>query len=53
MKKLEELSQQRAQQQPLEIPLIQIPIRLDIMANYQDTIQNIVVGKATRKIEMT
>ena len=31
VKKLEELSQQRAQHQSLEIPPIQIPIRLDIM----------------------
>ena len=30
VKKLEELSQQRAQQQTFEIPPIQIPIRLDI-----------------------
>ena len=30
VKNLEELSQQRAQQQPLEMPSIQIPIRLDI-----------------------
>ena len=33
VKKLEELSQQRAQQHTLEIPPIQIPIRLDIMTN--------------------
>ena len=35
VKKLEELSQQRAQQQTLEIPPIQIPTRLDIMTNDQ------------------
>ena len=50
VKNLEELSQQRAQQQPLEMPSIQIPIRLDITTNDQDTSQNIGVGKATKKI---
>ena len=49
VKNLEELSQQRAQQQPLEMPSIQIPIRLDITTNDQDTSQNIGVGKATKK----
>ena len=53
MKNLEELSQQRAQLHTLEIPPIQIPIRLDIMTNRQDTIQNIGAGKATKKIKMT
>ena len=53
VKNLEELSQQRAQQQPLEMPSIQIPIRLDIMTNDQDTSQNIGVGKATKKIRIT
>ena len=41
VKNLEELSQQRAQQQPLEMPSIQIPIRLDIRTNDQDPSQNI------------
>ena len=56
---LEELSQKRSQQQTLEIPPIQIPIRLDsltifdIMTNDQDTIQIIEVGKATKKIKIT
>ena len=50
---LEELSQQLAQQQTLEIPPIQIPIRLDITTNDQDTSQNIGVRKATKKIKMT
>ena len=45
--------QQRAQQQPLEMPSIQIPIRLDITTNDQDTSQNIGVGKATKKIRIT
>ena len=49
----EELSQQSAQQQPLEMPSIQIPIRLDITTNDQDTSQNIGVGKATKKIRIT
>ena len=53
MKNLEELSQQRAQQQPLEMPSIQIPIRFDITTNDQDTSQNIGVGKATKKIRIT
>ena len=53
MKKLEELSQQQAQQQTLEIPPTQIPIRLDIMTTDQDTSQNIGVGKATKKIKMS
>ena len=53
VKNLEELSQQRAQQQPLEMPSIQIPIRLDITTNDQDTSQNIGVGKATKKIRIT
>ena len=53
VKKLEELSQQRSQQQTLEIPPIQIPIRLDIMTNDQETSQNVGVGKATKKIKMT
>ena len=53
VKKLEELSQQRAHQQTLEIPPIQIPIRLDIMTNDQETSQNEGVGKATEKIKMT
>ena len=53
VKKLEELSQQRLQQQTLEIPSIQIPIRLDIMTNDQETSQNVGVGKATKKIKMT
>ena len=52
-KNLEEMSQQRAQQQTLEIPSIQIPIRLDITTNDQDTSQNIGVGKATKKIRIT
>ena len=52
VKNLEELSQQRAQQQTLEIPTIQIPIRLDIMTNDQYTTQSIGVGKATKKIKM-
>ena len=33
VKNLEEMSQQRAQQQTLEIPSIQIPIRLNITTN--------------------
>ena len=49
VKNLEELSQQ----QPLEMPSIQIPIRLDITTNDQDTSQNIGVGKATKKIRIT
>ena len=53
MKNLEELSQQRAQQQPLEMPSIQIPISLDITTNDEDTSQNIGVGKATKKIRIT
>ena len=53
VKNLEELSQQRAQQQPLEMPSIQINIRLDITTNDQDTSQNIGVGKATKKIRIT
>ena len=53
VKKLEELSQQWAQQQTLEIPPIQIPIRLDIMTNDQETSKNIGVGKATKKIKMS
>ena len=53
MKNLEELSQQRAQQHPLEMPSIQIPIRLDITTNDQETSQNIGVGKATKKIRIT
>ena len=53
VKNLEEMSQQRAQQQALEIPSIQIPIRLDITTNDQDTSQNIGVGKATKKIRIT
>ena len=53
VKNLEELSQQRAQQHPLEMPSIQIPIRLDITTNDQDTSQNIGVGKATKKIRIT
>ena len=53
VKNLEELSQQRAQQQPLEMPSIQIPIRLDITTNDQDTSKNIGVGKATKKIRIT
>ena len=53
VKNLEEMSQQRAQQQNLEIPSIQIPIRLDITTNDQDTSQNIGVGKATKKIRIT
>ena len=53
VKNLEELSQQRAQQQPLEMPSIQISIRLDITTNDQDTSQNIGVGKATKKIRIT
>ena len=51
--KLEELSQQRSQQHTLEIPPIQIPIRLDIMTNDQETSQNVGVGKATKKIKMS
>ena len=50
---LEGLSQQGSQQQTLEIPPNQIPIRLDIMTNDQDTIQIIEVGKATKKIKIT
>ena len=53
VKNLEELSQQRAQQQPLEMPSFQIPIRLDITTNDQNTSQNIGVGKATKKIRIT
>ena len=53
VKNLEEMSQQRAQQQPLEMPSTQIPIRLDITTNDQDTSQNIGVGKATKKIRIT
>ena len=53
VKNLEELSEQRAQQQPLEMPSIQIPIRLDITTNDQDISQNIGVGKATKKIRIT
>ena len=53
VKNLEELSQQRAQQQTLEMPSIQIPIRLDITTNDQDTSQNVGVGKATKKIRIT
>ena len=53
VKKLEEFSQQRPQQQTLEILPIQIHIRLDIMSNDQETSQNIGVGKATKKIKMT
>ena len=53
VKNLEELSQQRAQQQPLEMPSIPIPMRLDITTNDQDTSQNIGVGKATKKIRIT
>ena len=53
VKNLEEMSQQCTQQQTLEIPSIQIPIRLDITTNYQDTSQNIGVGKATKKTKMT
>ena len=53
VKNLEEMSQQRTQQQTLEIPSIQIPIRLDITTNDQDTSQNIGVGKATKKIKIT
>ena len=53
VKNLEEMSQQRAQQQTLEIPSIQIPIRLDITTNDQDTSQTIGVGKATKKIKIT
>ena len=48
-----EMSQKRAQQQTLEIPPIQIPIRLGITTNDQDTSQNIGIGKATKKIKMT
>ena len=51
VKKLEELSQQRAQHQTFEIQPIQIPIRLDIMTNDQETSQNVGVGKATKKIK--
>ena len=51
VKKLEELSQQRAQQQTLEIPPIQIPIRLEFMTNDQETSQIIGVGKATKKLK--
>ena len=47
------MSQQRAQQQTLEIPSIQIPIRLDITTNDQDTSENIGVGKVTKKIKIT
>ena len=36
-----------AQQQTFEIQPIQIPIRLDIMTNDQETSQNVGVGKAT------
>ena len=53
VKNLEEMSQQRAQQQTLEIPSIQIPIRLDITTKDQATSQNIGVGKATEKIRIT
>ena len=53
VKNLKQMSQQRAQQQTLEIPSIQIPIRLDITTNDQDTSQNIGVGKATKKIRIT
>ena len=53
VKKLEELSQQRAQQQTIEIPPIQIPIRHDIKTNDQEISQNIGVGKATKKIKMS
>ena len=53
VKNLEELSLQRAQQQTLDIPPIQIHIRLDIMTYEQDTVQNIEVWKATKKIKMT
>ena len=52
VKKLEELFQQRTQQQTLEIPPIQMPIRLGIMTNDQDTIRNIGVGKAIKKLEL-
>ena len=51
VKKLEELSQQRAQQQTFEIQPIQIPIRLDIMTNDQETSQNEGVGKQLRKLK--
>ena len=51
VKKLEELSQQRIQQQTLKkTPVIQIPIRLDMMANDQDSVSEIGVGKATKKM---
>ena len=53
VKKLEELSQQRAQHQTFEIQPIQIQIRLDITTNDQETSQNVGVGKATKKIKMT
>ena len=54
VKNLEELSQQqRAQQQTLGINPFQIPIRLDIMTNDQNTIQNIGVEKATKKTKTT
>ena len=53
VKYLEEISQQRAQQQTLEIPSTQIPIRLNITTNDQYTSQNIGVGKATKKIKIT
>ena len=51
--RVKKLSQQRAQQQTIEIQPIQIPIRLDIMTNDQETSQNVGVGKATKKIKMT
>ena len=50
VKKLEELSQQRVHQQTLKIPVLQIPIRLDILANDQDSVSDIGVGKATKKM---
>ena len=53
VKNLEKLSRQRAQPQTLEIPPIQIPIRLDIMTNDKDTSQSIGVGKPTKEIKMT
>ena len=51
VKNLEKLSQQRAQQKTLEIPPIQIPIRLLIMTNDQDTSLSIGVGKPTKKLK--
>ena len=50
---MEKKKKRIAQQQTFEIQPIQIPIRLDIMTNDQETSQNVGVGKATKKIKMT